>query len=72
MLALRLKPEIENRLTALALKTGRTKTFYATKAIEQQLDDMEDYYLAEEAYKEWVAGGSKTVSLEEVKKHCSL
>ncbi|MCF0124569.1 MAG: TraY domain-containing protein, partial [Clostridia bacterium] len=49
MLALRLKPEIENRLTTLALKTGRTKTFYATKAIEQQLDEMEDYYLAEEA-----------------------
>ena len=66
MLALRLKPEIENRLTTLALKTGRTKT------LEQQLDEMEDYYLAEEAYKEWVAGGSKTVSLEEVKKHCSL
>lgn len=72
MLALRLKPEIENRLAALALKTGRTKTFYATKAIEQQLDDMEDYYLAEEAYKEWIAGGRKTVSLEEVEEHCSL
>ena len=72
MLALRLKPETENRLAALALKTGRTKTFYATKAIEQQLDDMEDYYLAEEAYKEWIAGGRKTVSLEEVEEHCLL
>ena len=47
MLALRLKPELEERLTKLALKTGRTKTFYATKAIEQQLDNIEDYYLAE-------------------------
>ena len=71
MLALRLKPETEKRLELLALKTGRTKTFYATKAIEQQIDDMEDVYLAEEAYKEWIAGGRKTVSLEEVEALCS-
>ena len=49
-----------------AEKTGRTKTFYAVKAIEQQLDDMEDYYLAEQAYNEWVAEGKKTYSLDEV------
>lgn len=55
MLALRLKPELEECLTKLALKTGRTKTFYATNAIEQQLDDIEDYYLAEQSYNEWVA-----------------
>lgn len=66
MLALRLKPELEARLADLALKTGRTKTFYATKAIEQQLDDVEDYYLAEQSYNEWVADGKKTYSLDEV------
>ena len=66
MLALRLKPELEARLAYLALKTGRTKTFYATKAIEQQLDDIEDYYLAEQSYNEWVTDGKKTYSLDEV------
>jgi len=66
MLALRLKPELEARLADLALKTGRTKTFYATKAIEQQLDDIEDYYLAEQSYNEWVTDGKKTYSLDEV------
>ncbi len=66
MLALRLKPELENRLAVLASKTGRTKTFYATKAIEQQIDDMEDYYLAEESYKEWISDGKKTKSLKEI------
>ena len=66
MLALRLKPELEDRLTALALKTGRTKTFYATKAIEQQLDDIEDYYLAEQSYNEWIADDKKTYALDEV------
>jgi RHH-type transcriptional regulator, rel operon repressor / antitoxin RelB len=66
MLALRLNLETEARLANLAKKTGRTKTFYATRAIEQQIDDMEDYYLAEEAYNEWVADGKKTYSLDEV------
>ncbi len=66
MLALRLKPELESRLTNLANKTGRTKTFYATKAIEQQLDDIEDYYLAEQSYDDWITEGRKTYSFEEV------
>ena len=46
MLAIRLPEEIENRLTALAKKTGRTKTFYAKEAILVHLDEMEDKYLA--------------------------
>jgi len=46
MLAIRLPEEIENRLTALAAKTGRTKTFYAKEAILDHLDEMEDKYLA--------------------------
>ena len=46
MLALRLPPEIEQRLDALAKKTGRSKSFYAREAILRQLEDIEDYYLA--------------------------
>ncbi len=50
MLAIRLQPEMEERLSKLAKKTGRTKTFYAREAIEQHLADLEDYYLAAQAY----------------------
>ncbi len=46
MLAIRLPEEIEARLTRLATKTGRTKTFYAKEAILEHLDEMEDKYLA--------------------------
>jgi len=49
VLAIRLDSELEKRLTLLAKKTGRTKTFYAREAIEQHLEDLEDYYLALEA-----------------------
>lgn len=46
MLAIRLPSEIENRLESLAQKTGRTKTYYARKAILNLIEDMEDTYLA--------------------------
>tara|TARA_E500000305_G_scaffold56975_1_gene45465 strand:+ start:19948 stop:20160 length:213 start_codon:yes stop_codon:yes gene_type:complete len=46
MLAIRLPEEIEARLTELAARTGRTKTFYAKEAILEHLDEMEDKYLA--------------------------
>ena len=46
MLAITLPPEIEGRLADLALKTGRTKTYYARQAILEKIEDMEDLYLA--------------------------
>lgn len=46
MLSIRLPEEVENRLAALAAKTGRTKTFYAKEAILEHLNEMEDKYLA--------------------------
>lgn len=47
MLSIRLKPSVERRLNRLARETGRTKTFYASKLIEENLEDLEDRYLAE-------------------------
>ena len=60
MLAIRLPDDIENRLKALADKTGRTKTFYAKEAILTHMDELEDKYLAldrlENPGKRWVLG----------------
>jgi RHH-type rel operon transcriptional repressor/antitoxin RelB len=46
MLALRLPPDIEQRLDALARKTSRSKSYYAREAILRQIEDIADYYLA--------------------------
>lgn len=46
MLALRLTKDIEQRLEDLANKTGRTKSYYARLAIEEFLEDQEDYLMA--------------------------
>ena len=66
MLAIRLPPEIEVRLDALAVATGRTKTFYAREAILEHLDDLEDLYLAEQRLTEIRAGNTRTISLASV------
>ncbi len=72
MLAIRLPEEIETRLDTLAKATGRTKTYYAREAILAYLEDLEDGYLAEKAYKDFVASGEKGIPLEEVMKRYGL
>jgi len=72
MLAIRLPPEVENRLAALAQATGRTKTFYAREAILEHLDDLEDLYLAEQRLIDIRAGRTKTVPLEDVMKRYGM
>ena len=62
MLAVRLSDETERRLDALADRTGRTKTFYARAAIEAHLDDLEDFYLAEERLKDFRAADAIPLS----------
>jgi RHH-type rel operon transcriptional repressor/antitoxin RelB len=46
MLTLRLPPEIEQRLDALAKKTGRSKSWIAREAILRHIEEIEDIYLA--------------------------
>jgi RHH-type transcriptional regulator, rel operon repressor / antitoxin RelB len=64
MLAIRLDKETEERLTRLAQRTGRTKTFYAREAILEHLEELEDAYLAVERLR----ANERTYSLEEVKR----
>ncbi len=72
MLAIQLPEEIENRLEALARKTGRSKTFYAREAILEYLDDLEDLYLAEQQMIEVRAGRLKTIPLKDLMKQYGL
>lgn len=68
MLAIRLPEDVETRLDQLALKTGRTKTYYAREAICEYLDDLEDYYLAEARLR----SKAKTIPLDEVERQLGL
>lgn len=71
-ISLRLPEDIEDRLTHLAKLTGRSKTFYATEAIREHLDDLEDLYLAEHRLIEHRAGRSQSYSMDEVEQRLGL
>jgi RHH-type rel operon transcriptional repressor/antitoxin RelB len=68
MLAIRLEPEIEERLGKLAKNTGRTKTFYAREAILEHLEDLEDVYLAKQSLKK----GGRVYTSDEIKRELGL
>ena len=64
MLSVRLSEKIEQRLSQLSEKTHRSKSYYVEKALEQFLDDQEDYLLALSRLEE----EGPNISLEEAKK----
>ncbi len=66
MVAIRLPAEIESRLDALAAATERTKSFYVRQAIMEQIDDLEDLYLAEQRLTDIRAGRTTEIPIEDV------
>ena len=46
MIAVRLPKELEMQLDRVASETHRSKSYYIRKALEQFLEDREDYLLA--------------------------
>ena len=68
MLAIRLPQDIEARLAELARKTGRSKSHYAREAILEYLEDLEDYYLAEDRLESF--RDARTIPLDDmIRKH---
>ncbi|MBB5705027.1 DUF6290 family protein [Sphingopyxis panaciterrulae] len=70
MLAIRLDKELEERLTAAAKKSGRTKTALARKAIEEYIDELEDIALLEAALADY--DPSQNIPIEEVIRRLGL
>ena len=46
MLAIRISQQLEHKLDNLAKRTGRSKSYYVRHAIEEYLEDHEDYLIA--------------------------
>ncbi len=69
---IRLNKSEEGRLANLAQKTGRTKAFYLRELLERGLQDLEDYYLANEVFKRVEQGQEEVLSSEQVKKELGL
>jgi RHH-type transcriptional regulator, rel operon repressor / antitoxin RelB len=65
-ISLRLPAQVEERLIALSSLTGRSKTFYATEAIVEHIDDLEDAHLSAEIRARLRAGMEGRVPLDEL------
>ena len=65
-MSLRLPDAVETRLSQLAARTGRSKTYYATLAIIDQIDDLEDLYLAQAVATRVRDGREKTTPLAQL------
>ena len=55
----RIPKRLDDQLTRIAARTGRAKAYYATKALERYLEDMEDHLLVAAALEEMAAKGKK-------------
>jgi RHH-type transcriptional regulator, rel operon repressor / antitoxin RelB len=65
-MSLRLPADVDDRLAALATLTGRSKTFYATLAIVEHIDDLEDAHLSSEVLARVRAGAEGRIPLSEL------
>lgn len=72
MIAIRLPPEIEERLEALAKRTGRSADDYARDAILDHLDELDDLEIAERRVEALRRGESDTTPLAELLKQYGM
>ena len=65
---MRISRTLDQRLDVLAAQTGRRKSFYASKAIERYLEDLEDYHAAKKALKK----SKRSYSVEDLARKLGL
>jgi len=65
-ISIRLTPEDEARLEALARRTGRSKTFYVREAIHEHLGELEEQFWADTVVQEWENSGRQSRPAQEL------
>jgi RHH-type rel operon transcriptional repressor/antitoxin RelB len=70
--SLRLDREIEQRLDHLVATTGRAKSYYLRELIQNGLDDLEDFYLADATMERVRKGTEKVLNSTQVRKSLGL
>ena len=71
-LTIRIDDDLDARLTRLARLTGRSKSFYVKQAIEDQLEDLEDLYLAQRVTQRIAEGRERLIPLEELERELGV
>lgn len=67
-ISVRFSKELNSLLNVTVEENNTTKTDFIRQAVVEKIEDMYDIKVADEAHQEWVAGGKKTISHEEMMK----
>ena len=67
-LNIRIPDNLADRLDDLASETGRTKSYYVRQALEEKLEELEDYYLALQSLEKVETGKSRVWTHDEIEK----
>ena len=70
--SVRLDDELESRLDRLARLTGRSKSFYVKQAIADQIEDLEDLYLAQRVSQRIADGRERLIPLEDLERELGV
>ena len=70
--SIRLSDDLDARLERLARLTGRSKSFYVKHAIEDQIEDLEDLYLARKVSKRVADGRERLIPLEDLERELDV
>ncbi|MDR1285665.1 MAG: DUF6290 family protein [Campylobacteraceae bacterium] len=71
-LSIRLPKDMEDRLSTISKEAKVSKAHIIKEAISTHLEDLEDYYRAVKALKEFKDSGEKSISANEVFKKLGL
>lgn len=60
--SVRFSQELNSMLSTVVEENNTTKTDFIRQAVVEKIEDMYDIRMADQAHKEWVDGGRKTIS----------
>ncbi|MDQ7031550.1 MAG: DUF6290 family protein [Desulfonauticus sp.] len=67
-----LSKPLDVRLSRLAQATKKSKSYFIQEALERVIEDLEDAYLAEKEYEEFLKSGEEAIPIEEMEKKLGL
>lgn len=71
-ISIRLDKALDSRLERLAKLTGRSKSFYLRQAAMEQIEDLEDLYLAQKVSARVASGKEPVVTLQAIEAELGL
>ncbi len=72
MSTITLSNELDNQLSSLVARTGKTKDFYVQEAITRYMEDIADIADAEQVLADIRSGKSQVISSEEMERRLGL